>query len=112
MWPSNWFLIIFYETFYFQISRTFRNKKREYLRGKIDDLESNNKNKNIRDIYRGVNQFKKGYQPTINVIKDENCSLLADPWNVFSRWKNFFNQVLNVNGIHDVRQMDIHRLSH
>jgi hypothetical protein len=23
-------------------------------------------------------------------------------------WKNFFNQVLNVHGIHDVRQMDIH----
>jgi hypothetical protein len=23
-------------------------------------------------------------------------------------WKNFFNQGLNVHGIHDVRQMDIH----
>jgi hypothetical protein len=23
-------------------------------------------------------------------------------------WKNFFNQVLNVHGVHDVRQMDIH----
>jgi hypothetical protein len=23
-------------------------------------------------------------------------------------WKNFFNQVLNVRGVHDVRQMDIH----
>jgi hypothetical protein len=27
---------------------------------------------------------------------------------VFNRWKNFFNQVLNVHGVHDVRQMDIH----
>jgi hypothetical protein len=25
-----------------------------------------------------------------------------------NRWKNFFNQVLNVHGFHDVRQMDIH----
>jgi hypothetical protein len=25
-----------------------------------------------------------------------------------NRWKNFFNQVLNVYGVHDVRQMDIH----
>jgi hypothetical protein len=25
-----------------------------------------------------------------------------------SRWKNFFNQLLNVHGVHDVRQMDIH----
>jgi dihydroorotase len=28
--------------------------------------------------------------------------------NVLNRWKNFFNQVLNVHGVHDVRQMDIH----
>jgi hypothetical protein len=25
-----------------------------------------------------------------------------------NRWKKFFNQVLNVHGVHDVRQMDIH----
>jgi dihydroorotase len=27
---------------------------------------------------------------------------------VLNRQKNFFNQVLNVHGVHDVRQMDIH----
>jgi hypothetical protein len=25
-----------------------------------------------------------------------------------NKWKNLFNQVLNVNGVHGVRQMDIH----
>jgi hypothetical protein len=60
-------------------SRTFRNKKREYLKGKINDLETNNKNKNIRDLYRGINEFKIGYQPRINIIYDENGNLLADP---------------------------------
>jgi hypothetical protein len=25
-----------------------------------------------------------------------------------NRWKNIFNQVLNVHGVHDVRQMGIH----
>jgi hypothetical protein len=30
-----------------ETSRTFRNKKREYLKGKINELETNNKN--IRD---------------------------------------------------------------
>jgi hypothetical protein len=57
-------------------SRTFRNKKREYLKDKINELETNNKSKNIRDLYRGINEFKKGYQPRINVIKDENGNLL------------------------------------
>jgi hypothetical protein len=93
--------------------KIFRNKKRECLKGKINDLETNNKNKNIRDLYRGINEFKKGYQPRINVIKDENGNLLADPQNVLNRWKYFFNQTLYVHGVHDVRQMGIYiRLSH
>jgi hypothetical protein len=57
-------------------------------------------------LYRGINEFKKGYQPRINIIKDKNGNLLADPQNVLNSWKNFFNQVLNVHGIHDVREMD------
>jgi hypothetical protein len=52
--------------------------------------------------------LKKGYQHRINIIKDKNSNLLADPQNVLNRWKNFFNQVLNVHAVHDVRQMDIH----
>jgi hypothetical protein len=91
-----------------ETSRTFRNKKREHLKDKINELETNNKNKNIRDLYRGINEFKKGYQPRINIIKDENGNLIADPQNVLNRWKNFLNQLLNVHGVHDVRQMDIH----
>jgi hypothetical protein len=35
--------------------RTFRNKIREYLKGKINEFETSNKNKNIRDLYRGTN---------------------------------------------------------
>jgi hypothetical protein len=52
-----------------EASRHFRNKKREYLKDKIDGLESNSKNKNIRDLYRGMNEFKKGYQPRTNLVK-------------------------------------------
>jgi hypothetical protein len=54
--------------------------------------------KNIRDLYRGINEFKKGYQPGINIVKDQNGNVIADPKNVLNRWKNFFNQVLNVHG--------------
>jgi hypothetical protein len=35
----------------------------EYLKGKINEHETNNKNKNIGDLYRDINGFKKGYQP-------------------------------------------------
>jgi hypothetical protein len=56
----------------------FRNKKREYLKDKINEHESNSK-RNIRDLYRGANEFKKGYQPRTNLEKDEKGDLLADP---------------------------------
>jgi hypothetical protein len=59
-------------------------------------------------LYRGINEFKKGYQPRINIIKDENANLPVDPQNILNRCKNFFNQVLNVNGFHNIRQVDIH----
>jgi hypothetical protein len=32
----------------------------EYLKDKINELVSNSKNKNIRDLYRGINEFKEG----------------------------------------------------
>jgi hypothetical protein len=38
-----------------EASRYFRNKKREYLKHKINELATNSKNKNIRDLYRGIN---------------------------------------------------------
>jgi hypothetical protein len=59
-------------------------------------------------LYRGINEFKKGYRSRINIIKDENGNLLADPQNVLNGWKNVFNQVLDVHGVYDVRQVDIH----
>jgi hypothetical protein len=40
----------------------------------------NSKNKNIRDLYsyRGINEFRRGYQPRNNFVKHENGDLLAD----------------------------------
>jgi hypothetical protein len=78
------------------------------LKGKINELETNNKNKNIGDLYRGINEFKNEYQRRVNILKDENGNLIADPQSGLNRRKIFFNQVLNIHGIHDVRQMDIH----
>jgi hypothetical protein len=79
-----------------EASRHFRNKKREYLKDKINELESNSKNENIRDLYRGINEFKKGYQPRTNLVKDEKGDLLADPHKIVNRWRDYFCQPLNV----------------
>jgi hypothetical protein len=38
-----------------EASRYFRNKKRQYIKDKINELGTNAKNKNIRDLYIGIN---------------------------------------------------------
>jgi hypothetical protein len=47
-----------------EASGYFRNKKREYLKGKINYLATNCKNKNIRDLYGAICKFKRGYEPS------------------------------------------------
>jgi hypothetical protein len=59
----------------------------------------NSKKKNIRDLYRGINYFKKGYQPRSNLVRDENGDFLADSHNILNRWKNYFSQLLNIRGV-------------
>jgi len=59
-------------------SRHFRNKTNDYLKAKIEGLETNSKLKNIRDLYRGISVFKKGYQSKTYIVKDEKGDLVAD----------------------------------
>jgi hypothetical protein len=89
----------------YEASRHFMNKKRKYLNDIISELTMNSPNKNIRDTYRGENEFQRGHQPRSNLVKDENVDLLADSHNILNRWKNYFSQLLNV---HKVRQIEIY----
>jgi chemotaxis methyl-accepting protein methylase len=53
-----------------EASRHFSNKKKEYLKDNINELATNSKNKNIRDLYRGINGFKRCYQPRNNLVNE------------------------------------------
>jgi hypothetical protein len=52
---------------------------------KIKKLESNRKNKKIRDMYRGITEFKEGYIPRTNLVKDERGNHLAHPRKTVNR---------------------------
>ena len=91
-----------------QANRHFRNKIKEYLKAKIGELETNSKIKNIRDMYRGINDFKMGYQPRTNTEKSEKGDFVADSHSILARWCNHFCQLFVVHGVSDVRQTEIH----
>jgi hypothetical protein len=64
-------------------------------------------NNNIRDLYRGINELKRGYQLRNNLVKDENGDQLADSHKILKRWKNHFSELLNVHKVSDVRQIEL-----
>jgi hypothetical protein len=74
----------------------------------INELAMKSKNNNIRNQYKGINEFKRGYQPKKNLVKNENGDLLADSHNILNRWKNYFSQLLNEHNVSKVRQIEVH----
>ena len=63
---------------------------------------------NVRDLYRGINDFKKGYQPRTTLVKDEKGDFMADSHSIMARWRNYFSQLLNVHEVNNIRQAEIH----
>ena len=78
------------------------------MRAKIEELEANSKINNIRDLYRGINDLKKGYQPRCNIVKDEKVDLVAESHSIVVRWRNYFSQLFKMHGVKDVGQAEIH----
>jgi hypothetical protein len=73
----------------------------------INGLAANNKNTNVRDPYRGINEFKTGYQCRSNLVKNEDGDLLSHSQNILNRWKNYYS-LIECAQFSDVRQKYIH----
>ena len=59
-------------------------------------------------MYRVINDFKEGYQPKCNIVKDEKGDLVTDSHSIVARWRKYFSQLFNVHGDKDVGQAEIH----
>jgi hypothetical protein len=65
--------------------RDFRNKEKEYLKTKSDELKPNSKINTILSLYMGISDFNKGYQPRTYIIKDKKGDLVADSHSILAR---------------------------
>ena len=61
------------------------------MKAKVNKLEENSKYKNIRGMYKEINEFKNGYQPRAYVIKKHDGTIVADTTSILGRWKQFFS---------------------
>ena len=77
------------------------------MKGKLSAIETNSKNNNFRDVYKGIKDFKKVYQAMVNVIKNQNEKLFADSNSILNRWKDDFSKLLNVHKDSNVGEIEI-----
>jgi hypothetical protein len=42
--------------------------------------------KNIRDLYRGINDFEKGFHLGTNIVKNEKVYLVTDSQSIECKW--------------------------
>jgi len=91
-------------------SRHFRKNKKAYLKAKIEELETNSKVNHVRDLYRGINDFKKGYQPRSIKVNDEKGELVADTPHYYGDVEELFLPAIECYEDNDAWQAEIHIL--
>jgi hypothetical protein len=79
-----------------EAGRRFRNKRKGYLKAKIEEIETNSKIENIREFCKGIND-----QPRVNTIKNEKDDLVAYLDSVLGRWRRHFSQLLKVHEVNN-----------
>jgi hypothetical protein len=71
-----WSLLLVWQKLYIDFNPTsflYIHQKAE-----IDELETNSKIKNIRDLYRDINNIKNGYHPRTDIVRNEKSDLVTD----------------------------------
>ena len=59
-------------------------------------------------MFRRISDLENGYQLRTIIVKDERGDLVAETHSIMERWRNYFSQLLNVHGVNDIRQGEIH----
>ena len=59
-------------------------------------------------MYREISYFNKSYQARTNIVKYNKVDLVTDSHRILATWRNHFSQLLNVLGVNDIRQIEVH----
>ena len=78
------------------------------MEAKKEELDTNSKIISIRNWYRNINDFKKGYQPTTNIVNDEKGDLVAKFPKYVGQEEEIFLPTIELHGVNDIRHTEIH----
>ncbi|XP_070491040.1 uncharacterized protein [Chironomus tepperi] len=74
----------------------FRSKKRKFDRQCLDDIEELQSMNESRKFFNAVKFARKKFHPRVAICKSKNGELLCSQTKVLDRWKEHFQEVLNV----------------
>ncbi|XP_072376832.1 uncharacterized protein [Diabrotica undecimpunctata] len=86
-----------------------KRKNIEYQEQIIRDIEEKGKNKQARQLFKGVSDIKTGYQTrTGNFLQNNSGQLITDDKKILKTWKEYFYQLLNDQSRRNTSNIKVH----
>jgi hypothetical protein len=93
-----------------EADRHFRSNKTEYPKEKNNELKVSSKKKNFSCFGRDIKALENRCHSVTLLVNGGNGDLPGDSHIILNMWQNYFCQLLNIRGIIDVRQMEVHTI--
>ncbi|KAL4104223.1 hypothetical protein QTP88_019532 [Uroleucon formosanum] len=74
--------------------RVMQREKRNYMNELLRETEQDRSQGNIRNFFVKIKKYKQFY-PNLKAVKDIDDNILIDPIEKVTRWKNYFEELLN-----------------
>ena len=78
-----------------QAKRICRRKKKEWIEGKIKQLNETNWKRDTRKFYKDVRNLSNLPAVTTLVCKGKDCNIPSEKQEILERWQQYFKELLN-----------------
>lgn len=75
--------------------KVLRKKKRQWAKEKLEQIEEMQNKKEVRAMFQGTREIKKGFQPRSSFCKDKAGCMIGDEKGIMERWVEYFEDLLN-----------------
>lgn len=90
-----------------QEKKIHRQKKKNLEESGNAEIETFYKNRDVRSLYRKVNEFRKGFMPRTDSCRDRDGNLITEQRTVISRWREHFDELLNGTSANAIEQSEL-----
>ena len=72
-----------------------KKKKQEFEKTRLEELNNCHKEEEVRIMYKGIKEIKRGWQPQTNLCRDKAGNFIGDKNEILKRWEEYFKELLN-----------------